>query len=259
MTKRGTPRRRGGLTLLKAGLALVLLSGGLFLGAAVAAADTSQPATATQLAPNDPVAGNSYYHQICAGCHGANAQGGKFKMGGKFPPNLQHIANRFDEFMGLVERIADTMPYGSHTDVQDARNVAAYLWTLDGRTPPPPGVYDVSQMNQAIQSGTAPPIVAPPTAAPSPVATPTPTSQSSAPTQTTGNASATGQGQTNVSGSPVRAAKYLVASVPTAPTGLNLGEEWDLGLACLGAGLLLQGLGWLRRQQTTSRTGEGGG
>lgn len=232
----------------RSGLVAALVGLSLWLVAVPALADS-----ASQLMPNDPGAGKTYYSQVCAACHGANAMGGTMKMGGKVPPNLSWVANRFDDFMGLAERIADTMPYGSTTDPQDARNVAAYLWTLDGRTPPPAGVSDMSWSSYQKTGQVVVPTPVPPQPAPTAftnVQTPsagTSNQPNGAPSGSRGTATAPGTSRSaSGSGGNEAASQYLVATVPTAQTGLNLGEQWDLGLVSLGLSLLLLGFSWLR-------------
>ena len=221
------------------GLLLLLLSG-------VATAD-SQP-TAQQLMPNDPVAGKAYFQMMCAPCHGPLARGTP-----GVAPNISGIANRFPSFYGVANIIEIRMPPpGGTTSEQNARNVAAYLWTLDGLTPPPPGAYDaVASTGQVIQNN---PADQPPTPAPTPTpTTPAPTNTAPTtvtPTPTASPTSTPSSDNSSGGGAMVPAAEYLTASVGTANTSLPLGAESALGYLCLGAGLLLQGLGrlvWQRR------------
>jgi mono/diheme cytochrome c family protein len=103
------------------------------------------------VAAGDATRGQAAFGQTCAGCHGANAEGG-------VGPTLAGAAITVDQAVSVIRQGRGVMPAGLVSGQTEA-DVAAYLATILGSPP--------------IPAAPAPPVASPPAAPPAP-ATPAP-------------------------------------------------------------------------------------
>jgi len=129
------PKSKGGLSITMAVLSTIVVLGLIWaffafsgMSTAIVAANAVQPEESKPAAANADH-GKELYAAQCAGCHGANGEGG-------FGPALagNPLVGEADEFNKLVTQGRGSMPPLSDLSDQDLADLRAYLSSLGGKS-----------------------------------------------------------------------------------------------------------------------------